>query len=305
VIGSNAGFDTSSVAWELRELCRQGVDDRFYLYSPPGIQASWISERDLETQRRSLPPEVYQRLWENRWIEGSGSLITREQLDVCVDPDWGPQVAGRLFTNYSVGLDLGLTRDRTARCVVHREPDGVVVVDSMKVWQGSRKTPVRIEEIEHDLLGVDEAFRHPRFSVDPWQLAGTAQRLESKLAISEFRFTSESVRRLSENLVRLITNGLLKLYPDPDLEHELLSLQMIQTSFGFRMDHRSGGFSDRAMALAMAALQVVESPITSSADVGRLDTLLEETRPRGSERSRFADVVKIPGVPDYGLDRFG
>lgn len=70
IIGSNAGFDTESVAWDVRELCRKQADPRYYLYAPEGVVAGWISPEDVETQRASLPPQVFQRLWENRWNEG-------------------------------------------------------------------------------------------------------------------------------------------------------------------------------------------------------------------------------------------
>jgi hypothetical protein len=301
IVGSNAGFDTTSVAWELREMCRERVDPRFYIYSPDGVVASWISKKDLETQRRSLPPEVFQRLWENHWTEGSGSLITREQLEACVDPTWRPQTAGRQFVRYSVGVDLGLVRDRTARAVVHVEPGGRVVLDDLRVWQGSRRQPVQIADIEQDLVEVDERFNHPRISLDPWQLVGSQQRLQGRLSIGEFRFTSESVRKLSENLLRLIQDRQLRLYPDTELERELLGLQMVQTQFGFRMDHRSGGFSDRVMALAMAALHATESPTTSPDDVERLKGLMNELN--AGRRSALRDLVGSPGTGNFGYDR--
>lgn len=300
IVGSNAGFDTTSVAWEIRELCRTAADERFYLYSPDGVQASWITAKDLATQQRTLPPEVYQRLWENRWVEGSGSLITREQLDACVDSGWRPQRAGSDYVRYVVGVDLGLVRDRTARAVVHKEASGRVVLDDLRTWQGSRREPVQISDVETDLVDVDRRFNHPRFVLDPWQLQSSQQRLRGQLSIGEFRMTAESVRRLSENLLRLIRDRQLRIYPDSDLERELLGLQMVQTGYGWRMDHRSGGFSDRAVALAMAALDAAESPATSADDVKRFAQLNRELAPPARQRAGFASLTGVPGMPDYG-----
>lgn len=300
IVGSNAGFDTSSVAWELRELCRTKADERFYLYAPDGVQASWITDKDLDTQRRSLPPEVYQRLWENRWTEGSGSLVTREQLAACIDKEWWPQAAGQKFVSYFVGLDLGLVRDRTARAVVHKEPSGRVVLDDLRVWQGSRSKPVQIDEIERDLIEVSDRFGRPRIYCDPWQLAGSQQRLHGRVNIEAFQFTSESVRKLSENLLRLIRDAQLRLYPDAALQHELLALQMRETTYGWRLDHRSGGFSDRAMAIGMAALLATVSPSISPAAVENWRSLIAEMRSPGAAGSGFADVIGIPGLPEVG-----
>ena len=258
VVASNAGWDTTSVAWEVRELCRTQADERFYLYGPEGVVAGWIKPEDVEAQRRSLPPQVFQRLWENKWTEGSGSFVTREQLDRCIDPTWAPQLAGAGGLRYFVGLDLGLTRDRTARAVVHYDRDaGKVALDDLRVWQGTRAKPVVIEQVEEDLIAVKERFRDSVFYLDPWQLQSTLQRLRGKLRLEPFTFTTESVRRLSENLYQLLRNAKLRLYPDAELERELLQLEMVQTGYGWRIDHRSGGFSDRAVAIGMAALPAV------------------------------------------------
>jgi terminase large subunit-like protein len=259
LVASNAGFDSTSLAFEVREQCRTQADPQFYLFSPDGVQASWIKPKDLETQRRSLPPDVYQRLYENRWTEGASSLITRPELEACIDPFWRPQLEGSGF-DYHVGLDLGLTRDRTARAIVHFDrQSNQVVLDALRVWEGSRSSPVQIAEVERDLLEVNQRFRRSRFRLDPWQLAGSQQRLQGKLDISEFKFSGESVRRLSESLLSLIKAKQLKLFPDPELERELLRLEAKQTSYGWRLDHRAGGYSDRAIAVAIAALAAVEN----------------------------------------------
>ncbi len=255
---SNSGHDFSSAAWKVRSLCAEGADRRFYLYSPAGVVASWLDESWVEMQRRSLPPPVYQRLIENKWVDGAGSLITREDLARCVDTTWRPQLAGADGVRYFVGVDLGLTHDRTARAVVHYDGEAQqVVLDDLRVWQGSKDDPVFIADIEGDLLSCDARFGRPEFYLDPWQLQSSIQRLGTRLRLREFTFTSESVRRLSETLYSLLHNGQVRLYPDAELEAELLRLQVRQTSYGWRIDHKAGAFSDRAMALGMAVMAVL------------------------------------------------
>ena len=86
------------------------------------------------------------------------------------------------------------------------------------------------------------------------------------------------MRRLSENLYALLKNGQMRLYSDPELERELLRLEARQTGYGWRIDHRSGGYSDRAMAIGMAALHAALAgrelplqPILSENDMEILD----------------------------------
>ena len=78
--------------------------------------------------------------------------------------------------------------------------------------------------------------------------------------MKEFTFTAESVRRLSETLFNLIQTAGLRLYQDDELEQELLNLNVVQKGYGWRIDHASGGYSDKAMALGMMALEALAMP---------------------------------------------
>jgi hypothetical protein len=212
-------------------------------------------------QRRSLPPDVYQRLIENKWIEGSGSFITRQQLEACIDASWGPQLSGQ-GARYIAAIDLGLKRDRTALAIGHLDTKTQRVwLDSLQTWQGSRAHPVSIAEVEGELEGIRNRFSIHRLICDPWQMQSTIQRLRGRLPVQEFTFSAENVRRLSETLFNLIQSGRLRLYPDEELERELLSLNVVQKSYGWRMDHTSGGYSDRAIALGMMAMEALNTPV--------------------------------------------
>jgi hypothetical protein len=81
---------------------------------------------------------------------------------------------------------------------------------------------------------------------------------------------------------------------------------MVQTVTGWRMDHRAGRYSDRAMALAMAAFCAVESApttITPEAMQSWRELLADLGAPALGGGTRFADVMGVPGMPDFGLDR--
>ena len=134
IVLSNAGYDFQLVAWEVRELCRTSGSP-FYLYAPEGPVAGWLSEEWRDLQRKSLPPDVYHRLIENKWVEGAGSFITRAQLESCIDPTWAAQLVGD--TRYG---------------------------------RGSRAQAVSITEVEEELLATSRRFRLRRVLLDPWQL---------------------------------------------------------------------------------------------------------------------------------------
>src|SRR4029077_20059630 len=79
-----------------------------------------------------------------------------------------------------------------------------------------------------------------------------------RVRIEEWTFSSSSVQRLSSVLLNAITTTTLSVYPDAELEREILGLRVRQTPSGWRFDHRTGAYSDRAVALAMALLLAQE-----------------------------------------------
>jgi hypothetical protein len=257
IVLSNAGFDKQGLAWTLREQARK--EPWAYLYAPEGIQATWLSPTWVEQMRSTLPPEVFMRLIENKWTEGSGSFITRAMLDSCIDPERSQQLFGTSGTRYVAALDLGLVHDKTALAICHLDQH-TPVLDYLRVWKGSHSSPVSIASVEDELLLVANRFRLRKLFVDPWQMQASVQRLKGQLPITEYRFTSESVRRLSEALYTAISTGRLKLFPDSELESELLSLNAVQKGYGWRVDHTAGQYSDRAMAIGMCLTELLNRP---------------------------------------------
>jgi phage terminase large subunit-like protein len=162
-----------------------------------------------------------------------------------------------------------------------------IVLDDMQVWEGTRRRPVNISEVEEWIAAAIERFRPRRVVIDPWQAQATRQRFGG--LIEEFTFSASSVAKLSVNLYRLIQSGQLRLYPDEDLERELVELQAVQTSYGWRIDHKRNRHDDRAMALGMAALVAMgDSP-----SVGR-GSRVSRANVGGKGRStvtRFGDRV--------------
>ncbi|MBW3589518.1 MAG: phage terminase family protein [Actinobacteria bacterium] len=260
VLTTTAGFDKESICWEVRELARRRDD--FYAFIAPGRLASWITDEEVERMRETLPPHVYQRFVENVWTEGSGSFVTKEALKRCFDDRLSPQPIGDPRNAYYIGIDLGLTKDRTAAAVLHRSRgrevsgEGQIVLDDLVVWEGRRGAPVQIRHVEDWLDNAVKRFPTRRVVMDPWQAQSTIQKYGGR--IEEFTFTAHSVGRLSSNLYHLIQTGQLRMFPDKELERELLELHAEQTSYGWRIDHGRNKHDDMAMAIGMAALSMAE-----------------------------------------------
>ena len=251
IVISNAGYSQSGWQWRVRESA--GEADWAYLFTVDGVIANWVTDEWIAQMRALLPGSAFDRVIRNRWTSESGDFVTRSQWRRCVDPtlrerSWTPAHG----TAY-VGLDLGLTHDRTALAAVYVDGQEVVL-DELQVWQGSRGEPVQIEAVERAL--VDLRRRHGgrlHVTADPWQLKASIQRLQSQgVSIEEFAFAPASIQKLSALLYETISGATLRVFDDQELEEEILGLQVVQRPSGWSFDHRAQGYSDRAVALAMA-----------------------------------------------------
>jgi hypothetical protein len=282
IILSNAGFDQGvSWQWRIREAAR--TEPWGHLYSAKGIVASWITAEWLAQMHVLLPPAAYARVIMNEWTTGGGDFVSPAQWARCVDERWSQQSRGRPGVRYFGAVDLGLVKDRTALAIVHRE-GGEVVLDELLVWQGSRAEPVSITAIE--LALIDAADRYPGivFLADPWQFKGSLERLRGKVSIDEFTFSGTSVQRLSTTLYQSISGARLRTYPDSELEREVCGLRVVEREGGWKMDHRAGGYSDRAVALAMALHAAGESAGSGQSRAYPITARIP--MPRGMEQQR-------------------
>ena len=180
----------------------------------------------------------------NRWVAQEGDFVSAEQLDACTDSTLARIATGR--GTFFGGLDLGLTKDRTALAIVQARGDRFELCE-LQVWQGTRARPVSIEQVERAIVDACERFEGLRLYADRWQFENSLQRLRGDgVHIERFEFTATSVQRLSESLYRAITSRTLALPAgEIDLRRELLGLVTKESPNGWRFDHRSGGFATR------------------------------------------------------------
>jgi phage terminase large subunit-like protein len=244
----------------------------------------WTEESRLEEQRRQLPESSYRQRYLNEWVEAEDRLTNRDDLAACVQLD-GPLPVQRGKT-YVIGLDVGLKRDRTVAAVCHLEVESrltqertdqgwrqrstaigaSVVLDRMQTWQGRPTAPVELREVEEWLAEASRTYASARVVYDPFQAVGSMQRLRNRgVQCDEFTFSSASVGRLASTLHLLLRNRSLALPDDPELLEELGNVRLRETSPGvLRMDHDPDKHDDRAIALALAAHQLLDRGQTGS-----------------------------------------
>jgi hypothetical protein len=258
VVITTAGWDRTSIAWEVREIAQREPD---WYFSSRGQCASWIRPEWLEQQRRTLPPHVFARLHECRWVEGAGAFLLAGEVDVVFDAALQPAAQRVVDVPHVVGLDVGLTRDRTVAAVAHRDPaTGYVIVDVLRTWSGRPGAAVHLPEVEVEVLRLSRTFGAP-VVLDPYQAVLLGQRLlAAGVEVREYPFTGEGRRRLFGTLLQLVKDGHLRCFPHEDLRRELLGLEVAETAAGWRVDHKPGKHDDHVVAVALAAWGCVADP---------------------------------------------
>jgi hypothetical protein len=185
-------------------------------------------------------------------VEGVGAFLTATEVDAVFGSDL-PVGSGVM----AIGVDLGITHDRSVVAAVRRDyQTGIVVVEDLETWRPSGGLPVDLQHVEDAVTMVARKFGAPVI-IDPWQGTLLGQRLQARgLRVTEFPFTSENRRRLFGALLDLVRNKRLRCRPHEDLRRELLSLEVAETASGWRVDHRVGRHDDHVIAIGLAAQAV-------------------------------------------------
>lgn len=259
-ITTYAGYDQydGNLLYDLYQRGLKKKDRAMHCWWSHQNLASWVSKEYLRQQKDRLPDHIYKRLHENRWTGGIGAFLSRGDVDACIDPDLKQKHKGTDGSNrYWAAIDLGLTKDRTVVAVCHKDRRTQnVILDNIRTWQGSKKEKVDISEVEDWVLHLQKCFRPQlKVLVDPWQAQNTIQRLKRKgIRIEEFTFTATNVTKLSSDLFSLFKNRRISIFDYQLLIQELMTAKIVEKSYGFRIDHESGGYTDHIMALGMAAM---------------------------------------------------
>ncbi len=209
----------------------------------------------------------------SRWPSTGDLRLDRQHADseVSYISDWyGRRDSPRLWSRGSGSSREGEQR-RGSR----------VVLDRIEVWAGTRKDPVRLSRVEEWIVQAATSFR-AKVVFDPFQMVGTAQRLQDRgIKVEEFVFSSASVGRLASTLHLLLRDRALVLPDDPELLDELANVRLRETSPGvLRMDHDPDKHDDRAIALAMAAQDLLSSPVAAVGPLTVIDNRLSGGRRR-------------------------
>ena len=266
-----AGFEGESEL--LHELYRRGLaqpeiapslhaGDGMLMFWTHQPVAPWQDEKWLAQMRRSLRPNQYLRMIENRFVTTESAFIDLEEWDRCVDPDAAPVLQDRNLPVW-IGVDASVKHDSTAIAVVtfDRQAQRVILV-AHRIFQPSAKEPLDFEAtIARTVREFMKRFAVRGVFYDPFQMAAVAQRLQAAgVPMREFPQTVGNLTEIASNLFELVKSRALVAYPDADMRLAISRAVAVETGRGWRISKEKQAHKiDIVVALAMAAHAAVHS----------------------------------------------
>ena len=176
VVSTNAGVSGS---WQA-EARDQLEDAGAHLFiSPPGFLPTWISRASVRAMKKTLPLSLYQRYYENRWVQAETSFIDPEAWAACAGP-----IPPYRDEEVVLAVDGALRHDSFAIVGVSRHPDPAKHDDSVcvrvaKTWT---PTPGRAIDFAEPFSWLQEyiaAHNVVQVTYDEYQLHDMMQRLRT------------------------------------------------------------------------------------------------------------------------------
>jgi phage terminase large subunit-like protein len=278
LVTTYAGFEGESTLLEelyKRGLLQQQIDPS--LYAGDGLLmawhhepcAPWQTEAWLAEMRRSLRPNQYARMIENKFVTTETSFVDMSAWDRCVDPRIGAVPANRALPLY-IGVDASVKHDSTAIVATHFDNKTQQVrLVFHRIYQPSPDEPLDFEQtIEATLRELHRRFLVRKILFDPWQMQSSAQRLlKAGLPIEEFPQSPANLTLASQNLYELIQSQGIVLYPDANMRLAVSRAVAVESARGSRITKEKQSHKiDVIVALAMAAYAAVQGQNENSYD---------------------------------------
>lgn len=214
----------------------------------------------LETERRRSE-ETFRREFLAEFTDSITGWIVPELLDPCI-------VRGRTEVPYTTDAifiavaDPAFVRDDFALAILSRRDDGRIIVNRVVRWSGTKAAPLGHEDVLAQVKSILDEYQINSLTGDQHCFELIQQILE-RLGIyyQKYNFDARTRPEIFANLRQLLLQGKIELLDNPELLHQLRSLQEHRTDRG-QVDIRPAGGSkdDLAVAVALAASELAKKP---------------------------------------------
>ncbi len=240
-------------------------------HAPTMLMNPAVPKRFLENEKKR-DPENYRREYGAEFSEAVSAFIPAEAIQACV-------VEGRTSVSpsrnrYCAAIDAAFKGDKFTFAISHREGrTGMVVVDHLQGWQGSRSEPVRLGFVIPEIKSVLQRFGVGRVYGDQFGAEPLKQSFGAAgIRFEEVTFTQNSKADIFGLLRNLIINQKIELLDHKDSLRELRGLEVELLPGGnARIGHGRQGHDDYADSLALAVHQLSKMKISGTWRPSRLN----------------------------------
>jgi hypothetical protein len=161
--------------------------------------------------------------------------------------------------NYVAALDPASRGHNFALVILHQVPDGTVVVDLVRIWTGSTKIPLPFEGVLNEIKTILESYGISSAVGDQFNCDAIKQYLQRIGITYEINIFGPQTRaQIFSGLKHLMVQGKIEILDDKALLQQLRNLTEERSDRGAIDIRPSSGKDDQAVALALAASEVVK-----------------------------------------------
>jgi len=276
LITTYAGFDSDDDShlwkWYSDGIAQQEgkveKDPKFYFLWRTNYEGiPWVTQEYLNSQRKRLRLNTYLRLHENQWTSSEEAFTDSLTIESCTSQE---HKRGMDYNHCVVcGLDVGIRSDYSALVVVGIKDRRKLCVVDHAVFKPIKGSTLNLERtIETQLEDWSEQYDIRSIYYDPYQAVRSAQLLtEAGLPMQEYSQTVSNLTDMAENLLSLLKNKSIILYPDAEIKRHLLHAAIKESTRGWRLVKQTQGKKiDLCVALAMACKSAIDVLLTPAVE---------------------------------------
>lgn len=226
--------------WEINPLRRREDFDKDYRDNPE--QAKSMFE--------CIPPNAEDPfLRQSEMVDKIIDYSMRRPRDL-----WGnyfPDFRGKPY-NYSIGIDLSLTSDRTGFAMSHQEiinGKNRIVFDLLKTWEAESGKEIDLDEVKQEIIFLrSRGFNITSILVDQYQSALMRQQLTT-MGFKVDVLSIESKIEYWNSLKTLIYNEDLKTCDSEEAQLLIEELKALSLINGIKVDHKGNSTKDLSDAV--------------------------------------------------------
>lgn len=266
LVTSTVGARQSGPLWELAQRAAQGDPAVFWEHSTVN-RSPLVTAEYLDRMRRLKHPVEYAREHGNTWSDGEDSYATAEQVDRAMGRGWEGSELPEDGRRYHCFVDLGVVHDPTVVAIGHEEPDGMIYVDKLLTYQGSKRRPVDLGLVREELRSLHGLWKLHGLRIESWQGIAVGQDLVRSGVAADVRTpTMTTQHALWSALAVELAAGTLALPPHERLREELLNLRVeLRPGGGIKVTDRGKIHQDHALACGGVVEMIVAARSASGA----------------------------------------